>query len=185
MKVSWSDQVHCSDSSSTGFAVCATKLDAILVATIGRADECWRFRAEDYVNSRARALRPDVLALDVEMLSRDRTYSAADDNRPWEEELLAEVPAATIAAIDWSTCLSRTWKSDIQILRSEGKALFMSARHALRSSSNHCKHLLLLSDSVPLVLAATKGRANSHWLLRSCRELCALSLFSQARFHVR
>ena len=82
MRAAWSNIVHCSDSSSTGFGVCSARLDPALVAVIGRCDERWRYRAEDAVQSRSHALRPDILLTGVKTLSRLRCFREADEKRP-------------------------------------------------------------------------------------------------------
>ena len=183
--LAWSPQVRCSDASSEGYGACVSRLDPALVATIGRCDERWRFRADDAIDARVHALRPDILNMDVETLSLYPSIRLPSAELPWGEHLLDEVPARTIASLEWKTCLAGKWEPGLQILRTEGKALVMSVRHALRNTCNLGTHLLFLVDNLPLAPSCAKGRASSAHLMPTCRELAALSLFSRSRFHTR
>ena len=96
-----------------------------------------------------------------------------------------EVPAALLLHEAWHVCFLGKWRGSLDILRGEGRAAIMCARHALRSAHELGRRHTVLCDNLPLVLALSKGRANSLHLLQTCRELCALSLFSSTEFHFR
>ena len=76
------------------------------------------------------------------------------------------MPRDILEPAAWTVACARKWKDRENILKTEGRALLWAVRHALRSSCNVGKHILFLSDNLPLVLAVTKGRAKSP-LLRS------------------
>ena len=123
--------------------------------------------------------------MDVETLSLNPSVRLPSAELPWGEHLLDEVPVKTIASLQWRACLAGKWEPGLHILRTEGKALVMSVRHALRNTRNLGTHLLFFVDNLPLALSCAKGRASSSHLMPTCRELAALSLFSRSRFHIR
>ena len=85
-----------------------------------------------------------------------------------------EVPARLLQRADWSVVWSAPWIFAQNILHTEARALVWSFRHKLRSLQSFARKHLALVDNLPLALAATKGRARSHHLLRPLRCICAL-----------
>eukprot|EP00959_Pyramimonas_sp_CCMP1952_P458512 9476756-Pyramimonas_sp.AAC.1 len=71
------------------------------------------------------------------------------------------------------------------ILFLEGEALVMGFKNVLRSCKAHGRRILILSDNLPLVLAAGKGRAKSVHLRQCLYRICALSLATGSRLAVR
>ena len=90
-KAQWADQVHVSDACLTGYGVCTRVLPLSEVQAVGRLSEKWRYRAQDMVNARAHALRPDVLSLDPESFQRLPDFGALHSSEG--QQLLDEVPA--------------------------------------------------------------------------------------------
>ena len=67
-----------------------------------------------------------------------------------------QVPAdLTGTASDWQTVLAGRWTRDDGILRGEGRALILAARHSLRSLRHHNKRIVLLAANMSVVLAAS------------------------------
>ena len=137
------------------------------------------------MHARRHALRPDILDLDLSTLEASPARREATLERPWDERLLDEVPASSVAASPWQVCMLGEFHTQEDIMRKEGRALVMAIRHLLRTRSNRHRHSLFLVDNLALALAVAKGRSGSPWLLSTCREITALSLFSGSRFHVR
>ena len=59
------------------------------------------------------------------------------------------------------------------------------AEHLLRSNRNLCKRFVCLSDNLPLVLSATKGRGKSRHPIGPLRRLATLGLATGSKVHVR
>jgi hypothetical protein len=181
-RASWSPTVHVSDASEQGFGVCTKQIPSSDVKAAGRSAEIWRYRAEDTVNARAHALRPDILCLDPQSFARVPDMGALHSDEG--QALLDEIPASWLND-GWTVSFKGKWKQAKDIMRLEGSAVVMSARHILRTRRNFDQHHLLLCDNLALVLALGKGRGKSYELNATCRELSALSLFTGALFHVR
>ena len=137
----WPGQVYASGASPNGYGVCVKRVEPRLAAHIGRVAEKWRFRAEDSVQARAHAMGVDVLMLDpVDMARLPDPGPLLNENG---EQLLEEVPLGLVAG-EWQTVLMGQWQREENILRTEGRACLMAARHALRSVERLCcRHLLI------------------------------------------
>lgn len=85
----------------------------------------------------------------------------------------------------WGVEFSGAWRRAESIHVTEGRVVIMSARHVLRTLSDHGHELLLLCDNLSFVLGASKGRTTNFLLLIYLRRLLALELCSGCRFHVR
>ena len=96
-----------------------------------------------------------------------------------------EVPLELLSRDDWRVVWSKPWKYEANILNTEARALGWSVEHLLRSNRNIGKKLLCLSDNLPLVLGANKGRAKSGHLLKPLRKISALLLATGSRLAVR
>ena len=86
---------------------------------------------------------------------------------------------------EWGVAISGCWYWQEDILRTEGRAAVLGARHLLHRGPWTPRRFLVLSDNLPLVLAAGKGRASSLHLLPICRQLDALALFCKFMFILR
>lgn len=86
--------------------MCSTLWAMDLVKAVGRQDGEWRFQAEDAIDARSRALRPDILCL------------ASDE--------------ALCTRICWPKYLPEAPRSPIGRCVAEGRAMGMAAMHALR-----------------------------------------------------
>ena len=96
-----------------------------------------------------------------------------------------EIPAEELSDDLWQVVFSGKWEHTENILRTEARALVFALRHKLRKLSGlKCKHLALV-DTLPLALAAGKGRASSWHLLRPLRQICSLLLCSSCRLITR
>jgi hypothetical protein len=85
----------------------------------------------------------------------------------------------------WSFVFANKWDRPGNILELEAKDLPWSVRHKARSRDGFFKRHLLIADNVPLVLAATKGRAKSPNLAPILRSLCAFALAIGSRDYIR
>ena len=184
----WSPRLHVGDASDDGFGVCELMTDVATTSSLGRTSERWRFRTEDAIAARQHALRqvpadllhrcPDTVRA-MQLHSPDVCIMNEPAPAASEKEgAFMEVPAALLLDEAWHVCFWGQWRESLNILRGEGRAAIMCARHALRSAHELGRRHTVLCDNLPLVLALSKGRANSLHLLQTCRELCALSLFS-------
>ena len=126
---------------------------------VARQSEVWRFRAEETIDARAHALRPDVLMLDPASMQRLPDFGALHSEAG--QQLVDEVPSDWLND-SWKVAFSGRWKGAEDIMRLEGRGVVMSCRHILRNSKALNKHHLLLSDNLGLVLAVGKG-ARPKW----------------------
>eukprot|EP00959_Pyramimonas_sp_CCMP1952_P030721 643793-Pyramimonas_sp.AAC.1 len=70
-------------------------------------------------------------------------------------------------------------------MRTEGRAVILAVRHHLRRVSAQCHRLAVMCDNLSVVLALGKGRSSSPHLMRTCREMLALSLLGNVVVTVR
>ncbi len=182
----WSEDVTASDSSPYGYGICHRSLQGSIARAIGCQSERWRFRCEDAVDARAHAAKTAGV---TDLKSWASSLSHADLTHVVEElsqgDQFHEVPRDILHQNDWSVAWSRPWKHEDNILHTEALALVWSFEHSLRANRNFGKRLLLLCDNMPLTLSVTKGRGKSSYLIRPLQKICALSLATGARAHVR
>ncbi|CAE7422123.1 unnamed protein product [Symbiodinium natans] len=183
----WSQDITASDSSPWGLGVCLRTLEKQEVQSLGGCSERWRFRFEDALRARDHALNQD----DGEAFKpgesgigsiRDCSLGISSFIRDLGFD---EVPKKVLQKDAWTVVWSRPWKFEANILHTEARALVWSAEHLLRSNRNLCKRLVCLSDNLPLVLSATKGRGKSKYLIGPLRRLAALGLACGSKVHVR
>lgn len=70
-------------------------------------------------------------------------------------------------------------------MRLEGRALVLGLRHIARSSSSLSHRVTMLCDNLGLTLALGKGRCRAFGTLRTCREVCSLSIYGGFQVKVR
>ena len=166
----WAEDVTASDSSPWGLGVCSRKLDVNTVADIGSQSERWRYKFEDSMQARQRALETNPA----------KETNSGGGNQSIGSFILDqgfnEVDAKLMDARDWQAVWSRPWRFKANILNTEARALVWSVEHLLRANRCIGKKLLCFSDNMPLVLGCIKGRAKSSHLLRFLRQIAALCL---------
>ncbi|CAE8588527.1 unnamed protein product [Polarella glacialis] len=161
----WYNTVTASDSSPAGYGVCTRKLSSEKVASIGRVSEKWRFRCEDAINARHRALRPKLFEPESEPCPNAAALCAKLEDQTIFELASAtnrefdEVPQDLFVATDWSVDCSRRWKHSENILRTEARVL------ASGSSLSPC--ILVMP---PRQQANRNPRANQAIVLRDAKK---------------
>eukprot|EP00435_Cladocopium_sp_Y103_P068559 s1270_g31.t1 len=173
----WSEEVHITDASPTGFGICSRSIDPQLSQDIGKWNERLRFKRlpPEQWKPRRRAAGLDpfsdigtVLGVGDDF---DELYGYCN------KELFPEVPHQVLNAPDWKTVKMGRWKRrDEHITLKEDRALAFCVRRLSRASKNRNHRHLIFVDSMALAFAVTKGRAHSFGLLRVCQQLSALSL---------
>ena len=185
---SWGHDVTSSDSSPWGLGVCYRQLDVETVQTIGRSSERWRYIFPDATNARAHALDDSNHCMTSSIdnqVSMQGCNEDDDHSNLIRDGHFEEVPPSILESNDWKVAWSRPWKFEANILNTEARALVWSAELLLRCSRSFGKRLLCLTDNLPLALGVCKGRAKSQHLKSSLRKICALSLATQSKIHVR
>ena len=173
----WSSTVLATDSSDVGYGVCAREADGHLVAQTARTCEKWRYAVEGAVKARANALG-------LEAGDRDRD-ALRDDCARLVQTDFKEVCPSLLDAAQWRVLFKGAWNFRENILRTEGRAMLSGVRHLLRTRRCAGQHYLLLVDNLSLALACCKGRGSSALANSTCRQLCALSIAGNCKFHVR
>ena len=181
----WGEDVTASDSSTFGIGVCARKLDTATVSEIGSQSERWRYKFEEAMSARKRALE-----CGDDDYGRDRhDKTGEDDGQPISTFILDqgfdEVPKEILNPKAWSVVWSRPWQFKANILNTEARALAWSIEHLLRANRCIGKRLLCLCDNMPVVLGCIKGRAKSGHLLRPLRRIAALCLVTGSKIATR
>ena len=173
----WDATVSATDSSEVGYGVCERSLAPTFVAECGRPCEQWRYSVEGAIKARANALglKPE------EHLPADLQQECA---RVCSSEF-KEIPAGVLSFEAWHTVFSGAWDYHENILRTEGRAMISGIRHKLRAARSQQRRHLVLVDNLSLALGVCKGRSGSSLLNNTCRQVCALSLASDCRVHVR
>ena len=177
----WSPEVTSVDASLHGFGVTACQFEADSVGKIGRVSERCRFRGE-----LRKCIKPrdDLDELDVPF-----SFLARGSDREFLETgaltEFAEVPERFAKDAPWCVIAARRWRRKEKILNLEAEAALWAARRISRDRHLGDHRHLILSDSMAWVCAATKGRGSPWFLLRRCRELCALAIASGCRFVYR
>ena len=200
----WSTDITASDSSPWGLGVCYRKLDTDILQDIGRSSEKWRFRFPNAINARHHALgNTDPLPApassefnavsnstviprnDIGIHLEQGGHHDLDESNFIIDGVFNEIPEEILKSDDWHVAWSRPWKFEANILNTEARALVWSAEHLLRCGRNFGRRLVCLTDNLPLALGVTKGRAKSSQLTKPLQKICALSLATQTKVHVR
>ena len=71
------------------------------------------------------------------------------------------------------------------ITKSEGRALLLAYKRALRTHNAFGNRVAVLGDNLTLCLAVARGRSSSPSLVKVCRSICALSLATGSRLFPR
>ncbi len=79
-----------------------------------------------------------------------------------------EIDPDQLALDKWDTLYSGRWTVWENILRTEARGVKWATRHKFRKAGGHERMHLFLCDNLPLVLALTKGQADSHCLRGMC-----------------
>ncbi|CAE7247208.1 unnamed protein product [Symbiodinium sp. CCMP2592] len=181
----WSSDVVASDSSPWGVGVCHRQLDVGQVRSIGSCSERWRFKFEDALQARERALQERTKPGQPEELISCVPHSTGKNNSFITSLGFEEVPHDIMLRKHWCVAWSKPWEHEANILHTEARALTWSVEHLLRANRCIQKRLLCFSDNLPLVLTATKGRRKSAHLNKQLRKLAALCLATGSKVHVR
>ena len=104
------------------------------VKSVGRQAEKWRYRAEETVNARGHALKPDILMLDLG--TRGRLPDCGSLHSTSGQQLLDEVPASWLND-GWTVAFAGKWDTLQNIMRLEGHGVVLSCKRILRSASSH------------------------------------------------
>ncbi|CAK0874888.1 unnamed protein product [Prorocentrum cordatum] len=174
MSLPWSPAVASVDASLHGFGVTEKAWPPAEVGRVGRASERGRYRGALRTSRRPRCL--------VEGEEAEPSLSDIVDASPEQLRALGlrsafeEVPSALARGDDWGVVAARRWRRKDKILALEAEAALWQVRRLARSRLSAQKRHLVLSDSMAWVLTSCKGRSSSWYLLRRCREFCAMCL---------
>ncbi|CAE7427144.1 DEK1, partial [Symbiodinium sp. CCMP2592] len=173
----WSTTVLATDSSEVGYGVCAREVCSKLVTATARTSEKWRYAVEGAVKARASALGLDP--------GGSHEGSLHDECARVVQAEFKEVCPSILDPSKWHVLFRGAWTYSENILRTEGRAMLSGVRHLLRTRRCAGQRYLLLVDNLSLALACCKGRGGSMLANSTCRQLAALSLAGNCKFHVR
>ncbi len=191
----WANDITASDSSTWGLGVCCRKLDQDIVKQLGGQTERWRFRFQDAMQARKRALHRSYDSLGDSKNEFESNAESPHERPPPPhghstsafivDQGFHDIPIDILNPKDWQVVWSRPWKYKANILNTEARALTWSIEHLLRANRCINKRLLCLSDNMPLVLGCGKGRARSGHLLAPLRRIAALCLATGSKVSTR
>ncbi|CAK0813159.1 unnamed protein product, partial [Prorocentrum cordatum] len=183
MSLPWSPAVASVDASLHGFGVTEKAWPPAEVGRVGRASERGRYRGALRTSRRPRCL---VEGEEAEPSLSDIVDASSEQLRALGlRSAFEEVPSALARGGDWGVVAARRWRRKDKILALEAEAALWQVRRLARSRLSAQKRHLVLSDSMAWVLTSCKGRSSSWYLLRRCREFCAMSLALGARVSFR
>ncbi|MCP2504969.1 MAG: hypothetical protein NLN65_06720, partial [Candidatus Poseidoniaceae archaeon] len=179
MRIPWCTTIHASDASSFGLGVCVRHCTSEQVRYVGRVSERWRFKIEESIGARRSVLRQDP---DRVQFSESRLV---DTVQGLGLHRFDEVPYDLCDSKHWKVVHGSFFSRQEHITKSEGRALDLSIRHALRNTVNMHKRHVFLVDNMSLCLAMIRGRSSSPALIDITRRGGALALVSGGRFIYR
>ena len=172
--------MHSTDASPWGRGIASAERNTEEIKALGRRSDRWRFSAEEErrVLQAEATVRGD--AVDVE------TLSLKDE---WRLDLMgmrdsSEVPLNFIGN-GWGKVDASPWERHEPIPILEGRCITWLLQHLARPQKNLNKKHLVLSDSMSVVLALTKGRSSSKSMNRICRQVAAVELATGMHVHLR
>ncbi len=177
----WSNRVHASDASMWGRGVVATERNLDDIRTLAKVNDRWRFSVDEEATFLKNDLVKDYAGLDVETLQPDDDGSSRVTKGASEFQ---EVPLGFIGE-DWKKVDSSKWDRTEPIPILEGRCVVWLLQHLSRSQKNLGKKHLLLTDSMSVVLALSKGRSSTRSMNRICRQVAAVELMTGMQLSLR
>ena len=176
----WSTRVHATDASLWGRGVVATERPVEEIKKLGRRNDRWRFNPGEENLVTQGELENLGEKIDAETLKVPAPC-------PLEELGVGdymEVPLDFIGE-DWKQIDGSKWDRVEAIPILEGRSVVWLMQHLARSQKNLGKKHLVLSDSMSVTLALTKGRSSSSPMNRVCRQIAALTFATGMHLHLR
>lgn len=195
----WSSRVHATDASFWGRGVVSINKEIDDVKAVGQHCDRWRFSVREEANARVDEFRRTVQALDVETLTLPsgpsnevesgcttfgRETGGAENPLPLGSTPFPEVPIEFLEG-SWTQVDGSAWQRVESIPVLEGRAIVWLAQHLARSSKNHNKRHLVLTDSMTACLALEKGRSSTPSINRICRQVAALQFMTGFEIRTR
>lgn len=176
----WSTRVHATDASLWGRGVVATERPQAEIQSLGRRNDRWRFNVGD---------EDQVCRAEMCNLAQRLDPESLHETAPRQLECLGrgdylEVPLDFIGN-NWTKVDGAKWDRVEPIPVLEGRSVVWLLQHLARSQKNLGRKHLVLSDSMSVTLALTKGRSSSSPMNRVCRQVAALCLATGMTIHVR
>ena len=176
----WSTRVHATDASTWGRGIVSTQRNVDDIKALGRRCDRWRFTVEEEKNVLRNEFTEVADAIDAETL--EIKPEAQLDQVGIGDTL--EVPLNFIGE-DWGKVDGSAWDRQEAIPILEGRCIVWLLQHLARSQKNLNKKHLVLSDSMSVVLALSKGRSSAGAMNRICRQVAALELATGMHVHTR
>ena len=174
-----------------GWGVTKKRMDVKTVRELGSVSEKWRFDVEDAISARKQAFASEQDAmLEAIVMDTPRPTGARRVRKPPVRTcpvpaFVAVAPSAIGDFDSWQLACRGRWSRAEKIVRTEGRALTIGLRHAVRTWSYMGSRLVILCDNLGLVLGLAKGRGTSAAVNACCREVGALLLLTGCSLHVR
>ena len=168
--------MHATDASHWGRGVVSDDREVADIRVIGGVCDRWRFSRESELLI---AGMPDPVQEGEGETdgSFGMTKPRAEDETP---AFSGEVPLDFIGT-GWQKVDSAPWSRDEPIAVLEGRVLVWLGQHLARSTKNHDRKHLVLTDSMTATLAWAKGRSSAKGMNRICRQLAALEFATGAQ----
>ena len=143
VKAPWHDRCMACDASTFGLGACERDLDLATARSLGRTSERWRYRVEDAVRARARALGLDCQGGD-ELPSEIAAESQREMNGAFRE-----VPPDFLKGTQWRNVHASRIHFPKNILNLEGQAAAWSWQHIVRASQSFGRRILVHRQHAP------------------------------------
>lgn len=169
LSAQWNPEVTAVDASEWGLGATTTTLGTSTVAEFGKFSERWRFESEKFRKPRSSVFGCSTADTDEAHVAQ---WAAADggqleatrpllggfgENKP---VCFDPIPIQCLQT-EWKVVGRYTWKRVESMPVLEARATLHAVKHFLRrSSSFHCKHLIL-SDSMSAICAIERGRGKT------------------------
>lgn len=185
----WSDTVFATDASTWGRGVAVVNKPVNLVSQVGRVNDRWKFSqreevqvqgVEDEINQ-----LPDPESLQVPAAADLAVLEHGHKNLSQAQGLSTDYVPLSFLDGDWRQLSNGPWERVEGIPCLEGQAIVWVLQHLARSSKQHSRKHLILTDSMSCTLALSKGRSSTKTLNRICRQAGALLLATGMRMSCR
>ena len=177
----WSSRAHATDASFWGRGVVSIDRDIDQVKSIGQHCDRWRFNTVEEREVVRGIPQHPCQDIDVETLGGP---AGGCEDAPGNPKLFPEVPLDFLRGT-WTGVDGSAWQRVESIPALEGRAIVWLAQHLARSQKNFGKRRLILTDSMTMCLAISKGRSSTPSINRICRQLAALQFMTGYELRVR
>ena len=181
LKAAWSTKLLATDASEWGLGATQSDIPYEQAKSIGQFCERWRFKDPLTANPRQRTMA------EFELPFCDVPSCIKQDDRDAPHDRVGDFASVPFEVVNqqWQTIGRHRWQRELCMPVAEAQAVLFGVKHALRNMSAFGKKHLILTDSMTVACAVSRGRSHGFQLRRVIQQIAAHSLVTNSEIHLR